>query len=964
MGGRGASSGAVKYAPQEGTGTLPPGRGREDDEEQEPDRPQTEQVAALAAGSGDSPPIATFSLPPGETAVTTEVIPSVRKQSGSTSVSAAIEESQLPQINIINQETALGGAIYPFLEQTGRAWVVVSSDLENPTQYPRNGTFGMTQPTIRYVKDNKIEDVFVDGMTTEQFLAKTGLQFSMDKGGFVLSKRLSRIMRPYFASGSFPAESLNIQYIDQSETEKKVWDGAGLINQATLKRLVIPPETPPAKRAELLRELAECKRVEFTIMTDKGQDKGHAIVADELDADFVLPVDTKKEVKLVNGQTWVGVNFVHAHDEMRVDIQSLINLYPFFDETQYAQWLDDEGKLFTAAVESGKVDAAMSRIDPFATMEDVEAWHLREYFASGGHAMWSASITRNLMNQHLKRLNETTLEKMRLPVPGGRYYVMPIGVGQAAGFDHDIPRGGVRIDPEYATAWVNDEDWVQMQDSPSGAGIRDILGGADNDDALWIHPFTDHDDVPKMLAWRSPNQAGEYVVLAPTIGSRILEWETVDGAVTFPPADSRKLFARTDTVACEYLGLIDQSTVSGLGKGKPYSVEVMDETIERAKANAGGLGMYCNMLMLSKAIYGGLPKKPPAPLEDFIDSAVKTGADITQGRDWCYEASQAMIRTRQPIPRLLVGRLSASREDKAIVPTTTDHWLDRLTGVVRTHIDDFRAQRDTLTAKTMPPARLFDHAFNIDEREHLQTGIALNKLYSRVRGKLLHSKKAGDRLDEADMTTIREQLDHFLSRFDEREHGAILRGAMVAAYLDDEPSDAALWMLGAKTEHGHLPGMAQRTIRALREVGILDEIGAEVNGGVMRYPGATISEPSFERSIGINAIWFNWYCRQRVANGEPLPAQLGDVPKKAAKEAKARVTELAQTHLRSFPVTIQRASYVDKRGQTIERLGAFSNNGDLLGLVTPDSEGQLAEGQQITLKFALAADGNVRAVWE
>ena len=82
------------------------------------------------------------------------------------------------------------------------------------------------------------------------------------------------------------------------------------------------------------------------------------------------------------------------------------------------------------------------------------------------------------MNQHLKRLNETTLEKMRLPIPGGRYYVMPVGVGHAAGMQHDVPRGQVRIDPDYATAWVNDEDWIAMQDSPTVKGIRDILGGA------------------------------------------------------------------------------------------------------------------------------------------------------------------------------------------------------------------------------------------------------------------------------------------------------------------------------------------------------------------------------------------------------------------------------------------------------------------------------------------------------
>src|SRR5260370_24167340 len=342
-------------------------------------------------------------------------------------------------------------------------------------------------------------------------------------------------MRPYFASGSFPEDDVTVKYMDDLNADQvKVWDGAGLISRAMLERVVIPPGTSPAKRAELLEELKDCKRVEFTLMSALGQDKGHAIVADDLEADFVLPVDTKKQVRLTNGQKFVGINFVHAHDDMRLDIQSLINLHPFFDVGQYPRWLDDEGKLFAHAVESGDVGEAMSRIDPFARMEDVETWHLREYFMSGGHPMWFASVSPNLMNQHLDRLNQTTLEKMRLPIPGGRYYGMPMGVGQAAGVDQVVPRGQVRIDAEHGTAWVNDEDWVSMRDSPTGAGIRNILGGADNDDALWLHPFTDHDGVQKVLAWRSPNQAGENVVLQPPIASRTLACKTGEGSGAFP----------------------------------------------------------------------------------------------------------------------------------------------------------------------------------------------------------------------------------------------------------------------------------------------------------------------------------------------------------------------------------------------------------------------------------------------
>src|SRR5690606_11436465 len=101
----------------------------------------------------------------------------------------------------------------------------------------------------------------------------------------------------------------------------------------------------------------------------------------------------------------------------------------------------------------------------------------------------------------------------RLPIPGGRYYVMPEAVARRAGIGgtpigdrqrvqvasegtivegHSVPRGHVRIDARRGTAWVNDEDWLALADSAKGAGIADILGGADHDDALWVYPFMDY----------------------------------------------------------------------------------------------------------------------------------------------------------------------------------------------------------------------------------------------------------------------------------------------------------------------------------------------------------------------------------------------------------------------------------------------------------------------------------------
>src|SRR5258707_1451797 len=146
-----------------------------------------------------------------------------------TAIGSSQPDSPL-EYTIIDQETAMGGAIYPFLENTGRAWRIIESNVKDPAEYPNPHTFGMADPTLRYVNGSKVEDTFVDGLTTQELLARTGLELSMNKGGFVLSKRLSRIMRPYFASGYFSEDDATVKYMDNlRDDEGKWWDVVGLI---------------------------------------------------------------------------------------------------------------------------------------------------------------------------------------------------------------------------------------------------------------------------------------------------------------------------------------------------------------------------------------------------------------------------------------------------------------------------------------------------------------------------------------------------------------------------------------------------------------------------------------------------------------------------------------------------------------------------------------------------------------
>ncbi len=562
-------------------------------------------------------------------------------------------------------------------------------------------------------------------------------------------------------------------------------------------------------------------------MRADGQSKGHSIVADDLHdedgrpIDFLLPRDNKTEIRLNGSQTFVGLSIVHGRNDMRLDIQSLINLYPFFDNETLLSYLKDEGDLFTESVKTGDIAAVMGRIDPNTSQADLARWPLKEYLASGGHPIWFRTHVKSLFNQHLKRLNSQQLQKMRLPIPGGRHYVMPAAVGKQAGFDIDVGRGEVRVDPDSSTAWINDEDWLALQDSAENSGIADILGGADHDDALWLHPFTDHDGERKLLAWRSPNQLGEWVLLKPTEDSAELPFATANGGhISYPAADSGKLPTRIDCTRTGYLGLVERLSSTMRSDDRHYDVEVMDTAIWQAMANQGALGMYCNSLMLNKALFGRLPDHPPAPLEEIIDGAVKTGADLSQVVQWNYDNTREILESRTPIPPILSNRLSIDRSDPENRPPSprwaADHWLTALQDGVRKHITSIMQRRDALVDAARPPQALFDAVQ--DDVEAMALGKELNRRFAAA----LNSAEKGSRFERA-----RLSAENYLSLFPPKQQQSILLAAIANAYSNDSSSasDSVVWLAQGKSSQWFAKtSVAQQTISKLRELRILQEI--------------------------------------------------------------------------------------------------------------------------------------------
>jgi hypothetical protein len=280
-----------------------------------------------------------------------------------------------------------------------------------------------------------------------------------------------------------------------------------------------------------------------------------------------------------------------------------------------------------------------------------------------------------------------------------------------------------------------------------------------------------------------------------------------------------------------------------------YSVEVMDMAVARAIANQGALGMYCNSLMLNKALYGRLPDNPPAPLEDIIDSAVKTGADLSQVVSWNYANSRQILERGTPIPALLHKRLSVDWSDKENRPPRArvsglapypEQWLDRLERGVREHIRAMQAKRDELVAQARPPDGLFDNV----EPEAVRAGAELNRLFA---AELNRRKRGAGEESRSPVPDPRSRLERarlavvdYLSYFPPEKRPSVMLGALASVYGQEKVvMDTAVWLGASESEQlflwqeGVTP--AQATLAALRETTLLDEV-IRTTEGLIVYP--------------------------------------------------------------------------------------------------------------------------------
>lgn len=802
-------------------------------------------------------------------------------------------------MTIITPKTNIGRHYrYPWLSRF-TDWQIETTPLGDDEQVTH--ILSKHDQSLRLVKD-KVIDITADGLKPHQFLDALKLTVSLDKGPFVLSKRLSRLFRPY-RYYAWP-KRLDIHY--DSSLDVKQWDGAGLVSQAFVDKLGL-----------------DTGRVEYTIMSERGQDKGHALVVDGLDHDFILPCDTKTEVKFDG--CFVGLLPVESHDHMNLDVQSHINLHPFYRHDDLKAWLEAEAKLFLESIQAGTLTEVLARI---TDISDMDGWWVKEYLASGGDPMWFASVVKALASQHARKITNTRLDGFKLPVPGGRYYVFSEAVRRTT----SIPAGHCELDPEHGTIWLSQHDWVQY---------AEILGGMDSDDGLWVQPFTDHDNIRKILTWRSPNQLGELLVLLPTEASHEIQWVTADNPIVWPPMDSRLLPARIDAQPTTYGSGIKAAVHP---KGLPYSINAMNRGVQQMQENAGVLGATCNLLMVTKALWNQGPKHMPAKLGDIIDASQKTGDNLKAVMDWVRASAQKVADVRPALPQVMHHRIiNLLREDQSL-QKTHDHWLDQIVVIVQTHIHGYQAQVQALMNTTMPPLKVLQAG-----TPWLKEGAELRSVYSQF----IRARQTMDTwLSEEDFDQARELIENHLSTFPADLRGSVLLGALTRVYLTDRStneqgneviSDTFAWMLGAKTGGIRLPGVAHTTMEALRKLSVLQTHIEDPEFGLLSYTRrkvALVGQP-----VEIVGVWF---APVAIAHAE----KMSQVPRTERDSLKALVHEAAL----EGRYTGQTFTVVDRPDGRRQVVGAEGP----LGLISKHHHSRV--GTTLTIHHAVAKDGNLSVI--
>ncbi|NLH60722.1 MAG: hypothetical protein GX452_04900 [Ignavibacteriales bacterium] len=708
------------------------------------------------------------------------------------------------------------------------------------------GTLLKENYSFAYLREDKLRTIDAVDRYGNQIPFNSFLKyFSIDirsRNLFKTGKYLSRILRPTKYAKFYSCMKVYVNNNPRHQGKKT--DGISLIS---------------LKLAESLgwKNVIPDMSAQFTLFYKDGLVKGNCVVSDRIESDIVIygKDNIKDEIRLTNNTYYVAIEPLKLSKRLRMDIQSLLNLWNLFGPEQFLEWTNQGIEAYKKDLFDGKL---IDWLDDFDTLDPDDynhekwtlrkaLWHKIDYRSFPGLLRLAWSMFRNSMIRYAVDIKGQPV--FRIPVPGGYRGYFRVDLR-----DHDekgnfvslTPLGTVTLD-RLGNIWIHEDDIEEF---------LSVKGGADLDDNAAIIPVEDG----KAVIFRNPNQYGEYGIhrivgegvefkvkhlLQGTVPMKKVS-ECCDNTEIKPVLTGNSLldkFLKTSTVAIQpEIRYISANLI------RVYS---------QIKSNSASIGLAANVEMIRSCVgiydnekMNKMIRKFNWNLEKIIDSTVKTGSGAEKEMMLVAEMLKYSITKRIKIAESLLPRVPESM--RAEFSVYKNHPLDLLLRAIEYLVDKADIDiigRGSVSRGDRQPGRI-DHieipfieiGKDIYSNPIRDLAINLMKDYNRSMAILLDSSK---KLDQGireitiknGIEVIQNKLLERLSFYTDEERMLITQAWAYEIYKSVKfVHDSILWI----SDKESFRGTAGDTIKMLGRTGIGENTKKE-NDELRRFKGKIIN---------------------------------------------------------------------------------------------------------------------------
>ena len=691
------------------------------------------------------------------------------------------------------------------------------------------------QFSFTYLREDKLRVIDAFNTNGEHIQFKNFLQhFGINiksKNLFKTGKYLSRVFRPIKYGSFFKGLDVHIN----NNHSGKITDGISLISVDLAKSLGW--ENAKAEMS-----------AQFTLFFKNGLVKGHCVLSDKIKHDVVIygSENIKTEISLSNGYEYVTLEPIKLGESLRMDIQSMLNLWALFGPEQYLSWAYQGMNKFKEDLFAGNLSRWLDNFDEIDKEEyDNEQWVLRkaiwanvDYTKYPGLIRSAWYMMKNSIMRYAEGLNG--LPSFRIPILEGKRGYIRVDLREHDGDGNFLPaveKDTVELD-KYGNLWINETDIVEFMA---------VKGGADQDDSVCIIPIEDG----KAVIYRNPNQYGEYGIH--NIKSSDIELRHVHKLVSKVPI--KEIKEEKGNVARDFLFSKNSILNSFLQTLEPsreylidYSLPNLIRTYTKISDNTASIGVAANAEMLRSAIgitkpklMSTLIKKFNWNLERIIDATVKEGVDAKEDMESVRGFFNYIIENRVKIPAALLNRFPEKMQSEVVIELK--HPMDELLEAIKILIDRIdleilgrgsasRSNRITGLIDNLdtPIVELGMSAVN---NPLYDLAVGIMKDYKRTIAIMLETTKDKDYVEllrKEGIEVIQTDLLRKMSVFSSDERSLIVNIMAYEIYKGSSAvHDSIIW-IGDKE---NLKGTASDTIVMLANAGLAYHV--KKNGGVSRY---------------------------------------------------------------------------------------------------------------------------------